>query len=570
MTASSRTAPPDHEPTSSFQMDRALQTLRSRAESWPNVPIGEKLEYLRSILRRTLEVAPAMVADTVAAKGVTEQIGAEDWVSGPVCILRTVRFLTDTLETIRRTGRVATGPVSTRPDGQVTVRVTPADRYDRVLYAGWTADVWLDPEIDRADLDDHVGGIYTKPETVEPGVAAVLGAGNVASIGALDVVHKLFAEGRVTLLKHSPVNDYIGPHLERAFADLIHDGYLRTAYGGSEVGAALVGHPEVDVVHITGASTSHDAIVFGSGDEGAARKARNEPLLEKPITSELGNVSPVIIVPGSWKPADLQYQAEHLATQMMQNNGFNCNAAKVLVLPRGWAQRDEFLDRLRRVLLSLPPRPAHYPGAEERFDRFANSFPHVELLGARADGFIPPALLVGLDAGRDHLAFEEESFCSITAITELDAGDPGDYLDRAVEFCNERLEGSLNATIVVDPGAATDLGPRLDAAAGALRYGAIGINVWGGAVFALGTTPWGAFPGHTLDDIQSGRGFVHNARLLDRPQKTVLRAPFRIVPKPPWFVTHRNAHRVFPAVAALEADPSPLKLPRILAAALRG
>ena len=116
---------------------------------------------------------------------------------------------------------------------------------------------------------------------------------------------------------------------------MIAGGFLRTAYGAAEVGDYLIRHPDVDEVHITGAISTHDAIVFGPGEEGAARKARNEPALDKRVTSELGNVSPVIIVPGQWKPRDLQFQAEHLATQMTQNNGFNCIAAKVIVLPAG-------------------------------------------------------------------------------------------------------------------------------------------------------------------------------------------------------------------------------------------
>ena len=69
----------------------------------------------------------------------------------------------------------------------------------------------------------------------------------------------------------------------------------------------------------------------GQGAEGARRKRENRPLLAKPITSELGNVSPIVVVPGEWSDADLDFHAENLATQMTQNGGFNCNAAKVIV-----------------------------------------------------------------------------------------------------------------------------------------------------------------------------------------------------------------------------------------------
>ncbi|MFF8871449.1 hypothetical protein [Streptomyces massasporeus] len=56
-----------------------------------------------------------------------------------------------------------------------------------------------------------------------------------------------------------------------------------------------------------------------SGDgrrcEGAGRKKAGTPLLDKPATSELGGVSPTIVLPGGWSEADLRYQLEHIATR---------------------------------------------------------------------------------------------------------------------------------------------------------------------------------------------------------------------------------------------------------------
>ena len=59
-------------------------------------------------------------------------------------------------------------------------------------------------------------------------------------------------------------------------------------------------HPLVGDVHVTGSDKTHDAIVFGAGEEGARRKAANDPVLTKPVSCELGNVSPVVVVPGVW------------------------------------------------------------------------------------------------------------------------------------------------------------------------------------------------------------------------------------------------------------------------------
>ncbi len=559
-------------PTSTFQLERSLETLSSRAGDWVEVPLAARIEYLRVLLRRTAEVGPAMVHAAAEAKGAGRRFSGEDWVGSIAIQARSLRVLIDTLQGIERTGRVpiTADHVSTRPDGQVVVSVMPMDLWDRALFPGLRGEIWLDPGVGLDELDANLGSFYTKPETAMPGVAAVMGAGNVASIAPLDAVHKMFVEGKTTIVKFSPVNDYIGPFFERVFADLIDDGFVRSAYGGVEVGSYLVNHPLVDEVHITGSARSHDSIVFGPGEDGAARKARGEPILTKRITSELGSVSPVIVVPGEWKERDLRFQAEHVATQMMQNGGFNCIAAKVILLHRDWAQKQEFLDHLRGVLGSLPSRPAYYPGAVERWGRFVESHPDVEMFGAVGNGVVPAALLMDVDPEADHLAFTEEAFCSVSATTELPGDDAGDFLARAVVFCNEKLMGTLNATILIDSATLDALSDAVDAAVAGLEYGSVGVNIWGGASYALGATVWGGCPGATVEDIQSGIGFVHNGRLIDRPQKTVLWAPLRQFPKPPWFITHRSTNRAMRLFAEFEADPSIVRLTKVGLAALRG
>ena len=88
--------------------------------------------------------------------------------------------------------------------------------------------------------------------------------------------------------------------------------------------------------------------------------------------------------------------------------------------------------------------------------------------------------------------------------------------------------------------------------------------------YALGVTSWGAFPGHTPQDIVSGSGVVHNALLFDHPQKSVVRAPFRLRPKPVYFPDHRSLDRLGRRLTRFEAAPSPSGLVGVVAAALRG
>lgn len=54
------------------------------------------------------------------------------------------------------------------------------------------------------------------------------------------------------------------------------------------------------------------------------------------MTSELGNVTPVLASPGAWSEADMKRMADHVATSMLSNAGCNCLAPKLLVLPEEW------------------------------------------------------------------------------------------------------------------------------------------------------------------------------------------------------------------------------------------
>ena len=126
----------------------------------------------------------------------------------------------------------------------------------------------------------------------------------------------------------------------------------------------------MDEIHITGSDQTYDAIVFGPGEEGRRRKAADEPLLTKRFTAELGNVSPVIVVPGPWDDGDLEYQAENLATMITNNAGFNCNAGRMIVQHAAWGKRRELLERVGKLLDRIPVRRAYYPGASDRYEAF--------------------------------------------------------------------------------------------------------------------------------------------------------------------------------------------------------
>jgi hypothetical protein len=562
-------------PSSQDAMDAAVQTLQAQKDQWVKISIRQRIAILDELIQDFAAIAEQWVDASLRAKGLVadDPAAAEEWSAGTWPVLRNLQQLRRSLMDIETYGypRIP-GRVTARPNGQVVAQVAPQTLYERLIFLGLTAEVWMEPGVALTDLPATQALAY-KDKSHMGKVALVLGAGNVASIGPMDVLYKLFIEDQVVLFKSNPVNAYLGPLLEESFRAVIKPGFMRVVYGGAAEGAYLCNHPGVDEIHITGSDKTFDAIVFGSGPEGAARKAEHRPLLTKRITSELGNVSPIIVVPGPWSASDLAYQAQHLVTSLANNAGFNCNATRVIIQHAAWSQRNALLEQMRKVFAHLPPRMAYYPGAKERQQLFLAAHPEAEQFGISADGRLPWTLIAGIDPGNENdVCFTTEAFCSLFAETALEGASVPEYLDRAVAFANEHLWGTLNATLIVHPASLKDpaIAEAAERAVANLRYGTVAVNYWAAAGFTLGVTTWGAFPSPDLYDIQSGMGMVHNTLMFAHPQKSVLRAPFRTWPTPPWFVTQaRTARKLFPKLVRFEASPSPLKIPGILWAAVR-
>lgn len=562
-------------------LDRQIKELDNHRDEWARLEISRKVGLLEAVKKLAGEAAEDWVRVAAGIKGLaldSPYIG-EEWASGPWALLATMRLHLDMLEAVAKgegpyLGRNAIRRTST---GHTAVRVFPHDNYDRLLFNGYSAEVWMQPQVTEATVRSTMATFYKDPAPTGK-VALVLGAGNTFSISPLDVIHRMFGEGQVCLLKMHPLTDPLRPVFETIFAPLIDAGYFAICHGGADVGEYLVHHSGIDTVHVTGGEKTHDAIVFGRGLEGAQRKQRNEPLTTKEVTSELGNVTPTIVVPGPWTERDIAYQAEHLATQKLHNSGFNCVASQVMVLPESWESSAKLVDAVAALMQSLPPRDPYYPAVEERQQAFAAAYPQAQTLGGDA----ARTLVRDLDAAGDEYCFRNEAFGPIYGQTSLPGKTAAEFLDAAVEFCNSRLWGTLAADILVHPRTIKELGDQLDDFVARLRYGTVGVNVWNGVGFLLGATPWGAFPGSTPQDIQSGSGFVHNASLFSNPEKSVVYGPFRpfprtlasgnlhMSPKPQWFVTNRRSRQVGRKITKLVADPGPKHLPGIFASALRG
>ena len=562
-----------------INLDNSLTILHSNKDHWALLSISKKIDLLDQTIKRSVEFAEDWAAAGCKAKGLdpNSPLSGEEWIGGPYAFLNWMQYMKKTLQKLN-SGKSAIDKlkITERPNGQTVARVYPNNFLEKLILSNYYIDVWMKDSVTPKNLEDSVALFY-KQHNPNGRVSLVLGAGNVSSIVPLDIFYKLYAEGEVVMIKMNPINDYLGPIFEKIFAPFIENGFIKFAYGGGDVGAYLTHHDDVETIHITGSGRTHDVIVFGEGEEGQRRKSENRPVLTKSISSELGGISPTIVVPGPWSKADFKFQAENIATQKLQNAGHNCIATQVLIMAKEWIGTEKLLHEVEKTITNAESRPAYYPGAEDR-QNAARQHPKAKVL----DSGVGRTIIYDVDTHLDEPCFTDEYFSPVLTTVSIPGKDPAAFLLEAVKFANEKLDGTLGANIIIHPKTIKTHKATLDSAIADLRYGGIGVNTWCALAFLGAGAAWGAYPGHTLDNIQSGNGVVHNAFLFDKPQKTVATGPFRnfprsilsgdlhMAPRPPWFVTNKTAHKTAERLTYLIGTGNLLSLPGIFTSALRG
>ncbi|MFI7664100.1 aldehyde dehydrogenase family protein [Nocardia sp. NPDC049526] len=554
-------------------IDNAVADLVAGEKTWAHTPLRRRRELLDDIHTRTGRFSHEWVRAARTIKGLDPDspLVGEEWMSGPMTLLQATAALSATLSALEEGRSPLDGvALAEAPGDRVAVPILPLDFYDRLLLSGFHGEVWLRPGVD-ADTARRRAGLAQLDPTATGGVGAVLGAGNITSIPPLDVLYELYAHNRVVALKLNPITDPLFTVYEMVFAPLIELGVLRILTGGAEAGGHLVHHGDVTHVHMTGSMRTHDAIVWGPDGKAAGR-----PLLDKPITSELGGVSPTIVVPGEWEDADLRFQAEHVATQRLHNGGYNCVATQAVVVSAEWPQKERFLAELRDAIERAPQRRAYYPGSDDQVAAALDSYPEAERLGPDRER----VLVENLPSTETPL-LRTEYFSPVLGVVELPYTG-GEFLQRAVDFANDEVIGTLGVNVIAHPSTIKRFGIAFDRAVERLRYGAIAVNAWTALAFLAPRASWGAYPGHTLDDVQSGIGVVHNAFLLDDVERTVVRGPFRplprsllrgelaLSPKPPWFVDNATAAATGRKLTEFYATANPARLPGLFLSAFRG
>ncbi len=496
---------------------QTLEYLSSNKGRWAAMDPAGRLARLQQILARIEKLDHDAWGEAASrAYGYNpeqpegdRQAALESMINASIC-MGTVRHL---IRTVTSQVKNNCPPKLKRENrgGREVVQVFPvdfADKFSPEGMVGCTGEVWRDPKTS------------TPEETGQPdgNVCLVLGAGNQSFLSFGDVMYQMFVEGSVCLMKHHPLRSFCGPFFDEAFADLIDEGFFFACDADLNESQLLVHHQIVDRVHMTGGVATHDAIVWGATEhERKENKAQNTPVLSKPMSSELGCVTPWIVTPGTeWSSADIHHMAGHLVAAFVAQNSCNCLSPKLLVLDADWPQCQEFVDAVRMLLGKTPHPPIHYPNTTERYEGFVSAYTESDMeriegpqhsgLAEHAAENTLPWLLIRLDESRPKYALENEAFAPVLAIYTLSASnDTEAFLEAAVPFVNESVWGSLSCTLIVHPD--IDSGPSspVEQAITELRFGSVGVNVWTASVYGMSGMTWGAYPGEALSNVASGR-----------------------------------------------------------------
>jgi len=543
-------------------LEGTLASLQAGAASFAALGPAARGDLAR---RTALSVVASVNAWVEAAVGIKQATGAtaaavtaEETATGPLATLRLLLVTARSLREIAAHGlpRPAARPqVLHRGGGDASfigVDVLP-ERWiaDRVMFAGHRGTVRCVNPGDLAAFE-RSWRQECRERPRRGGVAAVLGAGNVTGLAVADAVSQVFEHGRAAFVKLHPVHAPLLPVFRAALAPLVDAGLVALVAGGADAAREAIASPTVTHVHLTGGQAAFDAIAA---------------TLAKPITCELGGVTPWVVVPGHYTPAQLGYQADVVAGSILNNTSFNCIATKCVVTCRRWDQRQTFLDLVARRLAAAPPRPAWYPGAAAAWEAVTES-------PLPADGTLPWVFRRGVDPDRQPRWIDREWFVPVAVEVPLDAADIESFCTRASALCR-RLPGSLAASVTIPESLSAPDHQRVERLVEHLEYGLVAVNTWSALGYAFASLPWGGFPGGTIAEPRSGIGFVHDPLLFPLVHNSIVRAPLLVRPPPPWLPWHRHgatlARGVVDVYAAIaRGRPGLLSLAKLLPQVLAG
>ena len=394
---------PDLTATSREAMDAAVRDLQEHRRAWTAVPVRERITLLEELTRSFLPVSDRWAA--ACDRGRRARSGARLSRGGARrALLRAAQpAAAQDRAPGRRDARPAAHPRlgAHAPHGPSRGARLPLRRLGPDLLRRRHRGRLDGARRHRREPAVHPGGGL--PRAPAPGgVALVLGAGNVSSIGPMDALYKLFVEDLVVLYKTHPLNAYLAPLMEEGFAPLIERGFLRIVHGGADGGRLPLpasGRGR-DPHHRLGPHLRRHRLRHrrgGTAAQGARRAAARQALHRRARQRQPGDRRPRARgrLERQRHPLPRREPGDHAGQQrrvQLQRHAGDHPARRVAGAAAA-ARRP-----CAPPSATCPPRKAWYTGAADRFDAFLAAHPEAERFGDRRGEQLPWALIPGVDS----------------------------------------------------------------------------------------------------------------------------------------------------------------------------
>ena len=540
-----------------IEIDRDIASMRLASKELITISNNE----LAAIFQECVDLIPTFAEYWVELETLHKKVEpessavGEQWAGGPWLTVWGFRYLIDSL---RKLPDIDMNFDKMYDKKTHTLQVFPTKFIEKLLYMGVKGYIKLRKNMTLEDFKEY-RGFESRINTKNPTTTLVLGAGNQSCIPILDFAHHIVTRRSPVVLKLNPVNEYLKPVFDNILSPFIKRRFLTIVKGDAELGKYLTNHQGISHIHLTGSSNTYENIVYGKKlSEKEIGSKSIKKINNKSITTELGNVTPVVVVPDKWSTSDIKIQAKKIATAKLQNAGFNCIAAQVIVLDKNWIQKDQLIDEVKQIIRTQQTRYFYYPGSKERISKI-NKSPKVEILSQDSCEVPYSASVTDSD---DEFYFHNEVWGGTIIFKLLDSNSVNDFIKKATIFCNDELWGNLGCTVLIKPKTERAYKNEFNEMIDNLKYGTVAINEWCALGFAIPSLPWGGYPGNKDSDIQSGQGYVHNSFLFESPLNGVVRTDFKPMLNidPPWFITHKNSHKVLENLTMYLCTNSKLKL----------
>ena len=546
---------------SKIDIDRNISKLRVNSTEFLNLDKSNLITMLEQTIENIKTISYYWATLSSEKKGIlSKSKEGEEWIGGPFACIYAIQYFIETIQNNDELDK------SKYDDSNKSYKVFPTKNIEKLLFPFLEGEVRFGKNLNFDQINEY-RGFANRFEKNDPKITLVLGAGNVSSIPVLDALFHMIAYKSVIYLKLNPVNDYLLPIFTQVFEPFITRGFMIITEGDMEASQYLTQHDGFQQTHLTGSNYTYENIVYGKTLSDKERSLKTYPKVnKKPITSELGNVTPIIVHPGNWSRSEIKHQAKKIVTAKLNNSGFNCIAAQVIVLPKDWKHTEKLKREIKYYLNKIGDTTSYYPGATENLNELIDTSNYEQINKLTCS---TPFLVSDLDLEKQY--GNEEVWSTALYFKEIPYKSYENYATAAIDYVNNELWGNLGVTVLIKNHNRKANKLILKSYVDNLNYGTVAINEWSALGFVIPTLPWGGYPGNKDNDIQSGQGYVHNSLLFESPQKGIVYSKFRLSPliDPPWFVTNKRAHRIFKHLTYYQATKSKINLVKLIFSTLR-